>query len=292
MSSESMITAHDDSIWRLAGEPDPQALYAYLCSIVNDDERFAEVAGSLQWFPPGFNSFLVARENNPDGTTARSLQLNLYHEDCPGNEEPHGHSRDAVATWYAQPGARQRISRYMVLDKGATSLKGPDVEEYAVAANCIIDLKDGRRPVYAPVDLGARLLVKQSVTSVASLGWQLFNSTEVHHVGHEGPGVAISAHYKGPEESPALSDPEGLVQYKRVGMDEVEKIVEARKALTRQTSSAGSDNTRLGPTTMMYAPAESGISVEASPTATPPEVAANLILGALKTAEKLVRVAA
>lgn len=292
MPPESISTSHDDSIWHLAGEPDPQALYAYLCSIVNDDERFAEIAGSLQWLPPGFNSFLIARENNPDGTTARSLQLNLYHEDYPGNEEPHGHSRDAIATWYAQPGAQQRISRYMVLDEGATPLKGTSVEEYAVAANCIIDLKDGRRPKYTPVDLGARLLVKQSVTSVASLGWQLFNSTEVHHVGHEGPGVAISAHYKGPEESPALSDPEGLVQYKRVSMDEAEKIMEAREALAGQTSSAGSGHTRLGPTTMMYAPAESGISVETSPVATPPEVAETLILGALKTAEKLVRAAA
>lgn len=283
------LVVPDDPIWQLAAAPNPQVLYDYLHAVAVDDERFAEIAESMQWYSPGFSSVLVAREANDDGTTNRSLQLNFYHPDYPGNEEPHGHSRNALAAWYAPPGTHQVISRYVILDEGAPVVDGTDVEEYAVAANCIIDLKDGRRPHYEPIDLGTRLLLKQSVTNVAPLGSQVFNSTEVHHVGFEGSGVAVSAHFKGPEEPAVLSGTAGLIHYKRLNPAEAEKVVAARQDLAGQTSSASSGDTRLGPATMMYAPVESGISVEASPVTTSSETAEMLIIGALKTAEKLVR---
>lgn len=272
--------------WALAGEPNPSVLHDYLTWLTEDNDRFKSAASSMQWFPPGFNSFLVARQTLPDGSTARSIQLNFYHQDYPGNEEPHGHSRNAKATWYAHPGMRQVISRYAVLDADAPEIEGVDVDEYAAAGNCIVDLKDGRRPLYHPVDLGSRLLVRNSVTDVATLGSQLFNSTEVHHVGFEGRGVAISAHFKGPEEVPTLSESKGLVHYKGLSPEEAEKVLAVRGSLARTASGVSSD-TRLGPITMMYGSADTGISVESSPTPTSPETAEMLILGAIRTAERL-----
>lgn len=287
MAAEESTRAGFDRAWELAGQPDPELLHDYLRWVVDDADRFGEAVSSMQWFPPGFSSFLVARDVGTDGSTRQSIQLNLYHEDYPGNEEPHGHSRNACASWYAMPGTHQIISRYAVLNAGATPIEDTDTQEFAVAGNCIIDLKDGRRPIYTPVELGSRLLVKHSVTQVAPLGSQLFNSTEIHHVGFRGPGVAVSAHYKGPEESAALSEHDGLIYYKGLSSDEAEQILEVRLRLTSEAESEGADDSRLGPTTMMYAPIDSGISVEASPIATDPETAEMLILGALRTAERL-----
>ena len=285
MSSPDTSSSYEQA-WRLAGDPDPHLLYNYLRWIVDDPARFEDTSASMQWFPPGFSSFLVTRDALPDGRTRRSLQLNLYHMDYPGNEEPHGHSRNARATWYALPATRQIISRYAVLDPAAPQIDGTDIDEYAVAANCIVDLKDGRRPAYHPIELSPRLLVKNSVTKVAPMGSQVFNSTEVHHVGFEGPGVAVSVHYKDPEEVAALSDMPGLVYYKGLTADEAEHVLEARSRLA-ESAPADSANSRLGPTTMMYGSLENGINVEAAPVSTPPVVAETLLLGALRTAERL-----
>jgi hypothetical protein len=110
----------------------------------------------------------------------------------------------------------------------------------------------------------------------------------VHHVGFDGPGVAISAHYKGPEEIPELSELAGLVYYKGLSIEEAEKVVAARALLARSaTIPAGTADMRLGPITMMYGSPDTGISVESAPAKTSTATAEMLIEGAIRTAEKL-----
>ena len=281
-----------EAAWELGGPPDSHLPYDYLVWLANSPERIQSAIDTMQWLPPGFNTFPVVRATNPDGTTQCSIQLNLYHPDHPGNEEPHGHSRNARTAWYALPGTRQVIHRYGIVGKGASRIDGLDVDEYVVAGNCIIDLKDGRRPRYHVVELGAELLIRQSITYTASLVYQEFASTEVHHIGFLGDGVAISAHYKGQEESPVLSGIGGLMSYKRVDRQGAERLISERETLLKELTTIPSlASPRLGPTTMMYMHPSSVASIESEPTKTSADIAERLIVGALYTAERLRRVA-
>lgn len=280
-----------DHAWELGkGQPNPTLLNSYLRWLMQDEERFDSAVESMQWLPPGFNMLLIARKPGDDNETLESVQLNFYHPDSPGNEEPHGHARNAVASWYSPPGTKQLISRYMVLHADAPNLEldGVDVEEHQVVANNVIDLKDGRRPIYKVLPLGGRLILKQSQTEVAPLGRQFFASTEVHHVGlnaDEQDEVAVSVHYKGPEEPVQLSQPDGLVYYKGISMDDAVAIGEARRNLTGGTELPS--NARLAPTTMMYRPMSAESGIEETPKSTSGATAEKLLVGAIRTTERL-----
>lgn len=295
--SESLSTfpAHmqNKDVWDLAKQPDVGRLNDVLTWLADDDGRFESATNSMQWLPPGFNSLLLARDVNPDGTVQRSIQLNFYHPDHPGNEEPHGHSKNARTIWYAHPRAQQVISRYAVLDSQAPRIQGLDIMEMQVAGNCIVDLQDGRRPIYEPVALGNRWLVEQSVTQVAHLGSQDFSSVEVHHIGFRGDGVSVSVHYKGPEESSDLSDIDGLVHYKHVTREEAEELVRVRKGLGLRIGEIGVGDVipRLGPITMMYIPPGSVSKIETLPSSTPIPIGESLVRGAIHMTEKLKRAA-
>jgi hypothetical protein len=283
--------------WDLAKQPDVERLNDFLTWIADDDGRFESAANSMQWLPPGFNMLLLARDVNSDGTVKRSIQLNFYHPKYPGNEQPHGHSKNARTIWYAPPGAQQVISRYAVLDSQAPRIQGLDIKEMQVAGNCIVDLQDGRRPIYEPVALGNRWLVEQSVTQVAPLGSQDFSSVEVHHIGFRGDGVSVSVHYKGPEESPDLSGIDGLVHYKHVTREEAEELVRVRNELALRIGEMGVGNVvprprpRMGPITMMYIPPGSVSEIETLPSSTPISIGEFLVRGAIHTTEKLKRAA-
>lgn len=277
-------------IWALKDGPNPQVLERYLSWLTEDGERFASATNSMQWLPVGFNALLVARHwDNQKATTAESLQLNFYSADQQGNEGPHGHSRPAVTSWYAHPDARQVFTRHLPLPEGARRINDLPIQERLLAANCIIDHRDGRRPGYHPVILGSRLILEQSVTRIAPLGSQWFGSLEVHHIGFDGPGVAISVHHKAAEEPEALSDLEGLIYYKGMTSDQAEEIAEVRSGLLIETSP---DGPRLGPVTMLYPPTDFDIQeMEPIPTSTDPTVAEDLILGGLKTVSYLAKAA-
>src|ERR1700712_2809081 len=88
--------AHMDfpEVWKLKDGPNPGLLADYLGWVADDDERLASSVAAMQWYPPGFHGLLVALDKRPGEATHRSsLQLNFYHEDYPGDEEPHAHSR-------------------------------------------------------------------------------------------------------------------------------------------------------------------------------------------------------
>lgn len=277
--------------WELGkGQPNPTLLNSYLRWLMQDEERFKSATESMQWLPPGFNMLLIARKPGEDNETLESVQLNFYHPDSPGNEEPHGHSRNAIASWYSPPGTKQLISRYMVLHADAPKLEldGVEVEEHQVVANNVIDLKDGKRPIYETLPLGNRLIIRQSQTEVAPLGRQAFASTEVHHVGlnaDEQDEVAVSVHYKGPEEPPELSQSDGLVYYKGISMDDALAIEEARRNIAGDTDRLS--GARLAPTTMMYRPLSATSSIEETPKATSRLTAEKLLVGAIRTTERL-----
>lgn len=241
-------------LWELKDKPNPTLLHQYIGWLVSDDERFSSAVDSMQWFPPGFHGLLIAIDKGESDQTHRaSLQLNFYHEDYPGDEEPHAHARDAVSSWYAPAGTRQVLTRYHVLPDSAPVFKGLPVEERVLIANNIGDMGDGQRPVYMPVALGRALILPRSVTNVAPLGSQRFDSTEVHHAGFSGKGVAVSVHYKGPEEVAELNTFEGFVHYKGIRSDAAAELVETRRALAsslQQDRAAG--RLRLAPSTTLY----------------------------------------
>lgn len=234
-------------IWELRNGPNPELLADYLTWITENDDRFQAAADNMQWYPPGFHGLLIAKRDDPSaGTHAESLQLNFYSEDHPGDEGPHGHSRDAFSTWYAPRGTEQILTRYQVLPDKTAAIQGLPVEERSVVAMCIGDFGDGRRPLYRPVELGRQLILSRSESNVAALGSQRFDSTEVHNASFRGNGVAISVHYKGPEEVKGLNELEGFVNYKGLSVDAAQHLLEERGKLSSR------EEVRLAPSTMIY----------------------------------------
>lgn len=280
-------------IGNLSEGPNAQLLADYLRWLVDDPERFESAAENMQWFPPGFHSLLIGlKKEDGDPTHQGSVQLNFYHKDFPGDEEPHAHSRDAVSGWIAPKGTKQILTRYQVISTDAPLIRGLPVQERVVTAMNIGDSGDGRRPVYMPTPLGRSLILPRSETKVASLGTQRFDSTEVHHAGFEGEGVAVSIHVKGPEEANGLNSREGFIHYK--GLDEVlaDELLVIRDGLTtrlKEQSTGG--KIRLAPSTMLY-PSEDrvdeivGRGVFERPT---PFTSEFIVLGALKTAQEVAK---
>lgn len=281
-------------IWELKNGPNPDLLTEYLTWLASDDERLASGVAAMQWYPPGFHGLLIALDKQPgDATHRATLQLNFYHEDYPGDEEPHAHSRDALSSWYAPEGTRQILTRYQVIPDEAPRFRGVPVEERAVIAMNIGDAGNGQRPVYMPKQLGKGLILKRSVSNVASFGSQGFASTEVHHAGFEGKGVAISAHYKGPEEAEALNTFEGFRYVKGLSKDAAAELVETRQKLEERLRVANeTDGVRLAPSTTLYPRLDRVTNILVRGKIAPPkvEVSEAMILGALATAEKLTRV--
>jgi hypothetical protein len=290
----SVLKPHMDypEIWDLKDGPNPELLAKYLSWLTQDGARMESATADMQWLPVGFNTLLVARRwNEEKQTTDETLQLNFYSEDMPGNEGPHGHSKPAVTHWYAHPNARQVITRHLPLPERARQIEGLPIKERLVAANCIVDLRDGRRPIYNPIILGSRFILEQSETRVAPLGSQWFGSIEVHNVSFEGPEVAISVHHKGAEESPELSSSRGLTDYKGLTPEQSDQVVEVRqKLLTNKPSSKDNLKPRLGPVTMLYPSDEAEVlGMELIMPSPNRSIAEDLILGGLKTAKHLVK---
>lgn len=281
-------------IWELANGPKPELLRNYLQWLLDIPENLQSAAESMQWLPVGFNALAVAHRVNPaTGVIDETLQLNFYHQDYRGNDHPHGHSRTARAIWYSEPNARQHITRHLPLPNGAAKINDLQVVERQVVANSIIDKRDGRRPDYNPIQLGTRLVLEQSVTLAAPLGSQDFGSLEVHNIGFEGEGVAISVHYKGPEEPAELSDFEGLTSYKGLAPIQAEELQAARALAAKQLLANGIDGPRQGPVTMVFPPLGFDLlQMEPIPTRTEQVVAEKLLIGGLATAEALAKFAA
>lgn len=278
-------------IWELGRGPNPELLFDYLVWVMSDDERFASAVDSMQYFPPGFHGLLIAVDRRASDPTHReSLQLNFYHEDTPGDEEPHAHSRDAFSTWYAPAGTNQVLTRYQVVPDTAPCFKGLPVEERVLTVMNIGDKGNGQRPIYMPTELGRALILPRSETRVASLGSQRFDSTEVHHAGFRGKGVAISAHYKGPEEIEGLNTLPGFMYVKGLTEEAATQLVTVRHELTEELRSGEGDaKVRLAPSTTMYPRPENVVNIlERGQIAPPdPRVSERMLLGGLATAESL-----
>jgi hypothetical protein len=245
----------------------------------------------MQWYPPGFHGLLVALDKRRGEATHRAaLQLNFYHEDFPGDEEPHAHSRDAVSTWYAPAGTRQILTRYQVIPDHAPRFRGLPVEERAVMVINIGDAGNGQRPLYMPTALGTGLILSRSESLVIALGSQRFSSTEVHHAGFRGKGVAISAHCKGREEIKALSTLKGLIFYKGLSREAAELVVGERAMLAErlENNSTGSP-IRLAPSTTLYPRLDRVHAILERGHITPPspETSEAMLMGALATARGL-----
>lgn len=278
-------------IWELGRSPNPELLADYLKWVVSDDERFASAVAGMQYFPPGFHGLLVAvNKRASDPTHRASLQLNFYHEDTPGDEEPHAHSRDAFSTWYAPAGTNQVLTRYQVIPDAATCFAGLPIEERTLMAMNIGDKGNGQRPIYMPTELGRALILPRSETRVASLGSQRFDSTEVHHAGFRGKGVAISAHYKGPEEIAELNTLPGFMYIKGLSEETANQLVAVRHNLAEELRADAEDvKVRLAPSTAMYPRPENVVSILERGQIAPPasNVSEQMLLGGLATAESL-----
>ncbi|HEY1835365.1 MAG TPA: hypothetical protein VGG13_00925 [Candidatus Saccharimonadales bacterium] len=279
-------------LWELERGPNTELLSNYLNWVADDDGRLEEAASAMDWYPPGFHGLLIARQDNPNGGThLATLQLNFYHPDFPGDEGPHGHSRDAFSWWAAPQGTEQVLTRYHVIPNQAPRFHGLPVQERAAVAMCIGDRADGMRPEYNPVRLGSQLILSRSVTSVASLGSQRFDSTDVHHAGYRvrqassGSPIAVSVHYKGAEENPGLNTLDGFVYYKGLEPDKAHRLVETRAAMEQSYG----DGLRLAPSTMLYPTETEAVQILDRGKLPKPstELAAELILGGLATVERL-----
>lgn len=280
------------NVWELGSGPNPELMANYLEWLVNDDQRFGSAVRSMQWYPPGFHGLLIAIDKRKEDATHRAtLQLNFYHEDYPGDEEPHAHSRDAFSSWYAPEGTNQVLTRYHVIPDEAPRFRGLPVEERAVMAMNIGDQGDGQRPLYMPSYLGTGLILSRSVTNVATLGSQEFDSTEVHHAGFRGKGVAISVHFKGPEEVAGLNTLEGYIYYKNLSQEAAEKLLAERTALSERLQSGSSRNVRLAPSTTLYPKSDRVADILVRDKIAPPspETSEKLIIGALVTAKSLAK---
>lgn len=290
MSNPDAISpAHMDfpSIWELSKGPNPQVLTDYLKWIADNSERMESATSHMQWYPPGFHGLLVGLVKNPgDPTHQASLQLNFYHEDYPGDEEPHAHARDAFSSWYAQPGTEQILTRYQAVPDKASHIRGLPVQKRELVVMNIGDRGDGQRPIYRPLHLGEGLILPRSSSNVAAMGSQSFSSTEVHHAGFRGDGVAISAHFKLSEEVDGLNTRDGFMSIKGLDAEAADRLIQERQALASEDSAI-----RLAPSTTLYPEFDDLPQILNRGTIPPPsiEVAERMILGGLVTATMLAK---
>ncbi|HUD11874.1 MAG TPA: hypothetical protein VMS08_05665 [Candidatus Saccharimonadia bacterium] len=220
------IAQNYPGIWKLARGPEPRLLFQLMRWIMDDDERLAQAAGSLEWIEVGFHVLRLATQVNSRGVVTATLQANLYSGEFPGNRGVHGHGRDARATWYALPHSRQVVSRYQVLPATARRLRGVSVQEFAAGVNCLEDPGDGGQPGYNVVPLDRMwLLARLTSTQVGALTTEDFRSFGVHHVGFEGE-FGVSIHGKSRREPSALSTRHGLMWCKGLTADEAAHVVE------------------------------------------------------------------
>ncbi len=289
MSTEAEVptyTSYPD-LWRLSGEPESQILHDFLRWIVEDDQRVASAAEAMRWLPVGFFVLpLAQRVNSETGVAEETLQINLYHEDHPGNEHPHSHGRDAHTVWYAEPGTRQHITRVMLLPEGGIPPTRPNESERKLVANSIIPHDAGGRPIYTGLTVGQRNTLELSQSHVAPLGSQEFGSLEIHYVSMTGDGVALSTHYKGAEEPTEFNSFEGLMRYKGLTSQEAQLVTDQRSQLAIGLS----EEQRLGPTSLILPPLDFNVDeLHIAPTKPTEEVAQKLLLGGLATTEKLIK---
>jgi hypothetical protein len=267
-------------------QPNPPLLARYLLDIVRDDEAFASAVNSMVRIPVGFHSLYVSRRPR--------LQLNFYRDDITGNEDPHGHARWARTAWYAPPGSVQKIVRHQALPPGVRKMRGLPIRELQVMPNNVIDTVGGGRPIYGLASLGRVLILECSQTRKMALSGEDFMPWEVHNakVHRMGDGrVAVSTHYKGREEPASLSTRDGLVGYKHLRPDDADQLLAIRGELRGQIGRGDiADAVRLGPATMIYVPfGRDPTTMDPMPQMASPELAEQLILGGLQTAQELAR---
>jgi len=275
--------------WEL-DKPTPDVLEKYLRWVLNDPDISESAAQNMDTYGPGFRGLLVAVEHDQaTGVVTRSIQLNFYQEDFIGDNGPHAHSRDAVSTLFTMPGSEQYIVRHHVLDPRASDSVpegfGSELEERIAVAMCIGDRGDGRQPNYNPVVVGEQLVLTHSEVHMRPMGSIAFPSTEVHHVGYRGDEVGVSIHRKGAEELAVYNTAWGFQYIKNLSAEAAEELVRVREQMVYDEQ-LGAGAVRLAPSTMIY-PDENSVKAllvrERIPRPTP-EIAADLLVGALRTA--------
>lgn len=278
--------------WELRDGPTAALLEDYLRWVIDNPDVFESATQSMDTYGPGFRGLVIAINRDPNtGVVQESIQINLYQEDFPGDNGPHGHSRDAVSALFMPPDAEQFITRHQALPKKVSRALmeelGGDIQERIAVAMCIGDRGDGRQPDYNPVKLGEQLVVVSSEIGIGR-GSVRFRSREVHHVGFKGDGVGVSVHYKGPEESPFLNTAEGFVALKNLPPEWAEELVLVRRRMI-QSGQIGEKALRLAPSTMIYPEADrvDALMTRAEIPRPTPQAAEDLLLGALHTAELL-----
>jgi len=271
--------------WNLAEAYNPELLRDQLVWLMNDTARRESAINNMQPIL-GFNALVVALSRDEDtGRVNESIQLNFYDgsssggsDKTPLTEEPHGHSKDAIATWYAPKGTSQIITRHNILPSNELALAGAETEQRLVVANCIEGFGNGRRSQYHLLFLGSTAISTLSRSWVTNGGRTFFTSTEVHSVStlfKEIDQVAISVHYKSRVESDVYNTLDGLVRYKKLTPEQATDVLNFRKKSTGY----------LGPVTMMYPPEErfSPDTLHAYPSSTDPAQAKRLLSGGLTT---------
>ena len=254
MSSPNHESVHLGSeYWDLKDGYNPELLLQQLDWLLDEPSRRESAISHMQPIL-GFNALVVALDQDSGtGKVNSSIQLNFYdniglqeeNRDEGKTEKPHSHSKDAVATWYAQEGSRQVVTRINVLPSDETPPPGIESEERLVVANCVQGVGEGRRPEYRPILLGETATNILSRSWVTNGGQTSFSSTEVHTIATEFSGlnqIAISVHFKSHVEAEAYNNREGLMKYKKLTKEQADRILETRRNLTGY----------LGPITMMY----------------------------------------
>lgn len=301
----------------LAKGPNPQMLHEYFewMTKSGNDDILESAVKHMQKIGVGFHALTVARIRRPGSLTGeiyQSMQFNFYHGDTTGHEDPHGHSRNAKSVWYATE-AVQEITRWKLLqvepwphDRGALSgLAGLSPRHADIVANVIVDKLDGMRPDYFPTTIGRGVLLGDAGTGTAPLGTTKFPSHEVHSVKYQ-PSleklgeVAVSTHWKGPEESRWLSTIDGLMLVKGLTLEQAQRAVAARESAERILNMPMQPRrARLGPTTMVYHLQEAMeqdpnkeltvvTHLDEAPEETNPEVALKFIIGGRETLRNMV----
>lgn len=264
-------------IWDLADEPNPELLKQYLDWVFKDEDRLESAAEAMQRVAE-FNALHVAVERDETGLMTRSLQLNFYSRFTGGNEDPHGHSRDASAVWYSGPNTRQVVTRWEALPHAHLPeydwlspyhTKQPENFELRKRiANVIIDKGDGKRPGYYPIEGDVVRLRKQSILKFAPLSSITFSPHEIHDVAvqwGEDEYIAISIHKKEAEQPEEYNNPDNLVEYKGFSLDAAQEVHSKAKKMIKDLP----PGSRLGPITPIYLPFDTDVSkleTNASPT--------------------------
>lgn len=267
-------------IWDFLHGPNPKLFQDYMKWIHADDQRIDSVCDSMEWFDVGFHRLPLAYVTNEVGEVTTSIQANFYSEEFPSNEDRHGHSRNAKVVWYAPPDTRQIVVQSRLLPNGAKPVEDFYVQEVPILVLGLTPRAPGQAEAYTTREVGRGLAAELVTVSKASLSEEIFNSVGIHHVSHEGPGVAVSIHVKGRRESAALNDKDGLVHYKGLTHEQAALALEAFPA------EVGRHRTIVLPRRDIGAG-----GIEPIRPRPPREVSQRLLKGALHTSEKLFRAA-